>query len=144
MIAPPPVALAARLMLLRSAVSIVSVIVQVVTWDDLKRRYLDKHPDVRPGTVDATLTFAVVFSVVLLVFYAFLAFQVRRGTNWARIVTWVIAGLGIVGALISFGQPDSALSRGLGIVIGLIDVAVVVLLLQRDSNRYFVPEQRGY
>ena len=140
MTAPPPVLLTVRLMLLRSAVSVVSVIVQFATWDDLRRRYLDKHPTVRPGTVDTTLTFAAVFSIVLLLFYAFLAFQVRRGANWARIVTWVIAGLGIIGALVSFGEPDSPLSRTLGIVIGFIDLAVVVLLLLPESNRYFVPE----
>lgn len=139
MTAPPPVALAARLMLLRSAVSVVSVVVQFVTWDDLKHRYLAKHPTVSPGSVDTTLTVAAVFAIVLLLFYAFLAFQVRRGANWARIVTWVIAGLGIVGALVSFGQPDSPLSRTLGIVIGFIDLAVVVLLLLRESNRYFAP-----
>ncbi len=61
---------------------------------------------------------AAVVGVVILVFYVFLAFRIRRGANWARIVTFVIAGLGILGALISFGQPDPPLSRALGIVVG--------------------------
>jgi hypothetical protein len=35
------------------------------------------------------------------------------------------------------GQPDPPLSRALGIVVAVIDVAVVVLLASGRSNRFF-------
>jgi hypothetical protein len=82
---------------------------------------------------------AAVTGIVILLFYVFLAFQIRRGANWARIVTWVIAGLGILGALVSLGQPDPPISRILGVIVALIDLAVVILLATRESNRYFKP-----
>jgi hypothetical protein len=135
--APPTVQNAVRLMLLRSAVGVVSLIVLFATKDDLKKRILAKTPDATNGTVNAALTVAAVFGILVLVFYVFLAFQVREGANWARIVTWVIAGLGILGALLGFGQPDPPLSRILGVIVGVIDVAVVVLLAAGDSNRFF-------
>jgi hypothetical protein len=135
--APPSVVTAVRLMLLRSAVGVIAVIVLFATRDELKKRILARTPHATNATVDAALIAAAAFNVALLVFYVFLAFQVRKGANWARIVTWVIAGLGILGALISFGQPDTPLSRGLGVLVGLIDVAVVVLLATGASNRYF-------
>jgi hypothetical protein len=138
--APPTVQNAVRLMLLRSAVGVISLIVLFATKDDLRRRIKAKTPTATDGTVNAALTVAAVFGVVVLVFYVFLAFQVRKGTNWARIVTWVIAGLGILGALLSFGQPDPPLSRVLGVIVGLIDVAVVILLALGDSNRFFRPD----
>jgi hypothetical protein len=124
-------------MLLRSAVGVVSVIVLFAERGELKRRILAKTPSATNGTVNAALTTAAVFGIVVLVFYVFLAFQVRKGARWARIVTWVIAGLGILGALVSLNQPDPPVSRGLGVLVGLIDVAVVLLLVAGESNRYF-------
>jgi small-conductance mechanosensitive channel len=135
--APSTVVNAVRLMLLRSAFGVISVIVLFATKDDLKQRILKDSPDATNSTVNAELGVAVGIGIVILVFYVFLAFQVRKGANWARVVTFVIAGLGILGALISFGQPDPPLSRALGVVVALLDVAVVVLLASGRSNRFF-------
>jgi small-conductance mechanosensitive channel len=135
--APPSVVNAIRLMLLRSAMSVVAAVVAVSEWDDFKHRYLRENPGASAAEASAQLGIATALGVVILVFYVFLAFRIRSGANWARIVTFVIAGLGILGALISFGQPDPALSRTLGIVVAVIDVAVVVLLASGDSNRFF-------
>jgi hypothetical protein len=136
---PPPstVVNAVRLMLLRSAIGVISLIVLFATKDDLKKRILKHTPSASDSTVNASLGVAAGIGIVILVFYVFLAFQIRKGANWARIVTFVIAGLGILGALISLGQPDPPLSRALGIIVAVIDVAVVVLLASGRSNRFF-------
>jgi hypothetical protein len=130
---------AVRLMLLRSAISVVAIIVLIATRDTFKRKFVQKTPTATNSDINAALTVGVVFGVVILVFYVFLAFQVYKGANWARIVTWVIAGLGILGALLSFGQPDTTPSRILGVISALLDVFVVVLLALGDSNRFFKP-----
>ena len=135
--APPSIVTAVRLMLLRSTIGVVSLIALFATKDDLKQRILDKSPDASDSAVNTTLTVSAGFGLVVLIFYVFLAVQVRRGANWARIVTWVIAGLGILGTLVGFDQPDPPLSRVLAIVVGVIDVAVVILLARDDSNRFF-------
>jgi hypothetical protein len=135
--APTTVVNAVRLMLLRSGVGVISLIVLFTTKDDLRKRILADQHDATESTVNTALGVAAVIGLVILVFYVFLAFQIGKGANWARIVTFVIAGLGILGALISFGQPDPPLSQVLGIVVALIDVAVVVLLASGDSNRFF-------
>ncbi|MFN2563150.1 MAG: hypothetical protein ABR571_17890 [Jatrophihabitans sp.] len=135
--APSTVVNAVRLMLLRSAIGVISLIVLFATKDDLKKRILKRTPNASDSTVNAALGVGAAIGIVILVFYVFLAFQIRKGANWARIVTFVIAGLGILGALISLGQPDPPLSRALGIVVAVIDVAVVVLLASGRSNRFF-------
>jgi hypothetical protein len=135
--APSTVVNAARLMLLRSATGVISLIALFATKDDLKKRILKDSPGASNATVDTALGVAAGFGIVILVFYVFLAFQIRKGISWARIVTFVIAGLGILGAVVSFGQPDPPLSRALGIVVAVIDVAVVVLLASPASNRFF-------
>jgi hypothetical protein len=134
---PRSVLNAARLMLLRSAVGVVSLIVLFATKDDLKKRILADSPDATNATVNAALGVAAGFGLVILVFYVFLAFQVRKGTSWARIVTFVIAGLGVLGGLVSFRQPDPPLSRVLGVIVGVIDIAVVLLLASSESNAFF-------
>jgi small-conductance mechanosensitive channel len=135
---PPPALLnAIRLMLLRSAVGVIAAIVALAQWDDFKHRYLRQNPRASAADATAQLTIATSLNFIILVFYVFLAFRVGKGENWARIVTFVIAGLGIVGATVSLGQPDPPLSRALGIVVAVIDVAVVVLLASGPSNRFF-------
>jgi xanthosine utilization system XapX-like protein len=51
----------------------------------------------------------------------------------------VLAGLGILFGLIGLGSPAPGLSRILSILDLLIDVAIVVLLAQPVSSRYFKP-----
>jgi hypothetical protein len=128
-----------RLMLLRSAISVISIIVVFATRHDLERRIRARTPNTSDAAIHSALAVAAVTGIVILLFYVFLAFQIRRGANWARIVTWVIGGLGILGALVSLGQPDPPISRILGVIVALIDLAVVILLATRESNRYFKP-----
>ena len=134
---PPAVRNAVWLMLARVTISVAAIIVLITTRGTFRRRYLEHNPDASKSAVNTALTSGIVFGIVVLLFYAFLALQVWRGVSWARIVTWVIAGLGILGALLSLDQPDTTASRVLGSISGLLDVAVVVLLALPESNRYF-------
>jgi hypothetical protein len=134
---PGPVNNAFYLMLVRVALGLVSVIVLFATKDDLKQEILRKTPTASDATVNSTIGVAAGFSVVILIFYLFLAFRVRAGANWARIVTWVFAGLGVLGLLLSFAQTSTGLDKTFTVVEGLIDLAIIVLLALGESNRYF-------
>ena len=79
---------------------------------------------------------SVVFGVAFTVFYIFLASQVRAGKNWARVVTFVLAGLGIVG-LITLLRPEPALTRVFGLISAILDIALIFLLAQRTSADFF-------
>lgn len=135
--APRSVVAAVWLMFIRSSVSAIAVVTLVAMRGDLKRRYLDANPDASESDAQTQLTVAVVTALIILVFYVFLAFRVRKGYSWARIATWVIAALGFLGTVLSLGEPDLPVSRGFGIALALIDVAVVVLLARRDSSDFF-------
>ncbi|MFN2608476.1 MAG: hypothetical protein ABR511_11400 [Acidimicrobiales bacterium] len=139
--APEPILNAMRLMLARAALGILSLIVLLATRDTLKSEILKHNRTADPARLDSLLNTAVVvgvvFGILFTVLYVILALQVRNGRNWARVVTFVLAGLGIVGALASLGQPEPALSRLLSIVGGLIDVAIIVMLTRLPSREYF-------
>jgi hypothetical protein len=88
-----------------------------VTYDDIK------------GVIAGTL---VVFAIIGLALYLLVAFFVRKGKNWARILGTVFAALSIFGL---FGPPSFA-------TIGtLLGIAAIVLLYLPASAPYFRKQQ---
>jgi hypothetical protein len=141
--APSSVMYAVRLMFVAAALGLVSLVVALSTKSTLRAAIAKKNPDFDSQKLNTAVNVAigagVVFGIVFVVLFVLLALQVRKGKNWARVVTWVITGLGIVSALASLGQTVAAASRAVGLVSGLLDVAIVVLLLQKPSNAFFKP-----
>ena len=66
-----------------------------------------------------------------------LARQVGKGRNWARIVTWVIAGLSLLSFVSTAVGDNPGLSKALGAVGALLDLGIIVLLAMGPSNEYF-------
>jgi hypothetical protein len=52
-------------------------------------------------------------------------------------MTFVFVGLGLLFGLIGLAQPAAAITRGLGLVTLVLDVAIIVLLAQRRAAEYF-------
>ena len=141
--APSSVLNAVRLMFVGAAIAVVAVIVAISTKSTIKSKIAAKNPDFDSQklntAVNVTIGSLVVFGIIVVVLFVWLALKVRKGRNWARIVTWVLSGIGILGALGSLGQNVSGASRAVSLVGGVLDVAVVVLLMQKTSNAYFKP-----
>jgi hypothetical protein len=139
--APSSVVNAVRLMFVNVAIGLLGLIVLVATKDTLKKEILKHHRSYSASKLDdavnTAVTVGIVIALIITVLYVLLALQVRKGKNWARIVTWILAGLGVLSALTSFAQPEPAASRVVNLVGGLIDLAVIILLAQRPSNEYF-------
>ncbi|MFP5365576.1 MAG: hypothetical protein ACLGIS_01705 [Actinomycetes bacterium] len=88
-----------------------------VTYEDMK------------GVIAGTL---VVFAIIGLALYLLVAFFVRKGKNWARILGTVFAGLSVFGL---FGPPSLA-------TIGtLLGIAAIVLLYLPAAAPYFRKQQ---
>jgi len=141
--APQSVVLAVRLMFVAAVLGLVSLVVALSTKSTLRADIAKKNPDFDSAKLNTAVNVAigagVVFGIIFIVLFILLALQVRKGKNWARVVTWVITGLGIISALASLGQTVAAASRVVGLVSGLLDIAIVVLLLQKPSNAFFKP-----
>jgi hypothetical protein len=139
--APAPVTNAVRLMFTQAGLSVLGFIVLLATKDTLRKEILKKNSDYSAQKLDdvvnAAIAIGIVIGIIFTVLYVLLALQVGKGKNWARIVTWVLAGLGAVAGLASLGQPEPALSRVLSIIGLIIDIAIIVLLMQKPSNEYF-------
>jgi hypothetical protein len=138
---PQPVVNAARLMFLSAALSVIGLIVLFSSKDSLRAAIEKKNPGFDAQKVDTAVNAAVgvgvVFGIIFIVLYVLLALQVQKGKNWARIVAWVITGLGVLSALASLAQPSAGASRLFSLIGGVIDLAIIVLLAQKVSNDYF-------
>jgi quinol-cytochrome oxidoreductase complex cytochrome b subunit len=115
----------------------------VVTLADstgYKNAIRDADPN-RTVDVDAVYTAAVVFAVIVTLLiaalYVFLAINLRKGKNWARITTWVIVGIFTLLGLLGLGNDAPGFARVLGIIVLLANAATLVLLAMRPSNEFF-------
>jgi hypothetical protein len=146
--APGPVRLAVNLMLLQALLGVVSWVVQLSTRSSLRRELRNKNPDETAAQinhlVNTAIAVALVIGVVFLVLYVLLAFQVRKGKNWARIVTWVLAGIGVLALVGTAVGTEPVGTRIFGFVGGLIDLVIVVSLARPLSNQYFRRRPPGY
>lgn len=92
-----------------------------------------------PSFVRTVLIATLVVSALFLLLEAMFVWFAWNGRNWARIVLWVILGLGVAFGI--FGVVGSGSSpgflRGLGIFQWLLDIAAVVLLARPPSNDWF-------
>lgn len=140
---PPPssVVNATRLMFVSAALGVIGLIVLLASKNSLRDQVAKKNPEYDAHKLDTVVNAAVavgiVLGVIFIVLYVLLALQVQKGKNWARIVTWVLAAIGVLSALASLAQTNTGGSRATGLIGGVIDLAIIILLAQKASNDYF-------
>lgn len=140
---PPPstVRNAVTLMFVRSALSALGLLALFGTKDSLKSSIRDSNPQFSGTELDSALSTAiavgVVVALVILALYVALALQVRKGRSWARITTIVLAALSILTGINALNSPAPGLSRALGLLVLVLDIAIVALLVMRPSPDYF-------
>lgn len=139
--APPSVLRAAQLMFVRVAVGILSALIAFASGDAIKDSIRESNPSLSADEVNSAYALgvgvAVFFGLVFAVLYILLAIQVRKGKNWARIVTWVLAGLGVLSGLLGLLGDGTALEKVVSVLLLLIDAAIIYLLATKPSNEFF-------
>jgi hypothetical protein len=94
--------------------------------------------------VEGMATLFVVLSLVFAALYALFVWFAWRGHNWARIVLFVLASLGIAGGLVNLGGAGSSPFPSLT-ALSLFSfaalVAGVVLLSRPPSNEWYASEK---
>jgi len=139
---PADVLRAVQLMFARVAVGVVSAVVTVTSGNAIKSSIRAGDPALRPDQVESqyarTVGIATGLGVVVAVLFVLVALQVREGRNWARIVTWVVAGLGVLGGLLALFSSGTLVEKAITVVALLLDVQIIVLLATRSANEYFL------
>lgn len=139
---PPQVVSAVRVMLVNVGILVISTVVTLTTKSHLRSVIAHRHPEYTSSHLDTLVNAAVISGVVFgLIFaaaYAWLAFRVRAGRNWARITTFVLAGLGILSGVSGLASNNRTTPSVLLNLLSLVlNGSVVVLLARKPSNEYF-------
>ncbi len=135
---PAPVRTAVNLMFARAAFTVLGFLVSLTQQDALRTAVRKASPNVDvDAAVTTALTVSIVLGVIFVVLYILLALQVRKGRNWARIVTWVVAGLAVLGGLASLAGTGTAIGKVLAVVVLVLDIAIIVLLARPAASVYF-------
>ncbi len=138
---PNEVLRAVQLMFARVVLGILSALVAFASADSIKDSIRENDPTLTQSEVDSAFALAIgitiFFGLVFAVLYILLAIQVRKGKNWARIVTFVLAGLGVLGGVLSLVGDGTGLEKGISLIVLLVDVGIIVLLAMKPSSQYF-------
>lgn len=138
--APAPVARAVQLMFASAALAVLGIIMTFVNRDAIRQQVIENNPS--PGSdvdtvVNGTIVFSVIVGIVSTALWIWLAMMVRNGKNWARIVTWVLAGVGLLLTIGGLLNPVNALTAILSVIGGLLYVGIIALLATAPSNQFF-------
>jgi hypothetical protein len=128
---------------------VLSVVGQVITalnWDTVFASELDAslgdlsgdEADIAAGIMDSFGVFALVIGLVFTAVFALFVWFAWRGHNWARIILWVLAGIGVAFGLlgVAAGSPLPVLAA-LGAFELLFDIVAIVLLALKPSNEWY-------
>jgi hypothetical protein len=143
--APPRhVVFATWLMWTNGAFALVALVVAVATpaadyLAAIRGAYPDLPADQIARLADAARTFSAVSPSIFLASYLALTIPLRRGRRWARLVTWFLAGLGLVSLA---AQADSIEARSLSFLGAAIDLGIILLLATKQSRAFFPKRQR--
>ena len=77
---------------------------------------------------------AVIFGLVGIGLWLWMAYANKAGRNWARITSTVFFGIDTISLLAGLRQAEPVLTRVVSIVIWLIGLAAIVLLWRKESS----------
>ena len=138
---PTPVQQAVKLMYAGAIVSAISLIITLATVGSLKTAIHNADPSLSASKLHsaevAAVAVAIIFGLIGIGLWLWMAYANKAGKNWARITATVFFGLDTLSVLTSFRQAEPMLSRLISILIWLIGLGVIILLYQRESSAYY-------
>jgi hypothetical protein len=123
--------------------NLISAIIQFSDIDGLVARSIASagasNADVSRSAIHTAVIVGGVFGLIFAALEGMFIWFAWQGRNWARIVLWVIGGLGVVSGLIGLGGSVylSGFVRGLSIFSFILVLAGVVLLALKPSNEWY-------
>jgi len=140
--APPrPVVNAVRLMYAGAALSALVVIVSVATAGSLRSAILAKHPDYSSAQIHqaevGSIATLVLFGLIAIGLWLWMAWANRRGRGWARIVCVVLFVFNTLNLLGSFLQVHAVGTVITAAVVWLVGLGAIVFLYSQESTAYF-------
>jgi hypothetical protein len=138
---PAYLVIAVRLMYAGAVVSALSLIVGLATIGSLRNSLHKTYPTFTATQLHSLQTIlvagSVVFGLISVGLWVWMAMMNRAGKSWARIVATVLFGLDTLFLLLGVARAGAAAGALVSILTWLIGLGAVILLWRRESTEYF-------
>lgn len=154
--APRVLVLARWLWIAGTAVGVLRSLKQLTDRVLLVRQVHQQAPELSQqqlnSAVNGVIMFTLLLSLAIFGLYVLLAERMMKGRQWARVLMTLLGALSVAGTLITLigyaavgsqavsratGMPVDPLDLVFSVVVLAVDIAVLFLLYQPDSNRFF-------
>lgn len=98
------------------------------------KRYTDQQLD---SFTSNSITFSVVLGLICVLLWVWMARANRRGRSWARTISTVLAGLGVLSFVFSVASAGSIIGKVIGAIVAALGVIAVYLLWRPDSRQFY-------
>jgi drug/metabolite transporter (DMT)-like permease len=97
------------------------------------------NPDLTEEVIRGSITLGIVVGLIFLALEVMFLWFAWNGRNWARIVLWVLGGLGVAFGLLGLAQDNgqTGFSTSMGVFQLLFTAAAIVLLALKPSNDWY-------
>lgn len=142
---PPAMDNAVKLMRLGGLVSLLSLFTVFLTTgsirDAIEESAATSGTALDQTAIDAAVSvaigFGIVFGLVGVALWFWMASANGKGRNWARVVASILFGLQLLSFLFSFTQAQPILSRVLSIVMLAIGAGAMYFMYRPESSQYY-------
>lgn len=142
---PSSIRVAALLMYVGAALSVLSLIVGLATLGSLKdniRSNLQSRGDFTAQNLDSAynvaVAFVVIVAIIAIAIWLWMAWKNSQGRSWARIVATVLAGLNILSFLANLAQnQQTGGTTVLSVISVLLAIGILILLWRPESSAYY-------
>lgn len=139
--APDSVRNAVKLMYVGAGLSAVVVIITLVTIGSLKSAILAHDPNFTTSQVHAAegigIGSAIVFGLIAVGLWLWMAWANGRGRRWARIVATVFFAINTLDLIASFARIHAVGAVIVGVLVWLAGLGAIVLLFNKQSAPFF-------
>jgi hypothetical protein len=139
---PSSIATAVRLMYVGAGLSGVGIVVNLTQRDEIREQIAENDSSLTEDELDTAVTVgtatSVVFGLIAIGLWIWMARRNEQGQSWARITATVLGGLSIVSLLATLGMGQMT---GLGAVFGVVSLVlaavILYLLYTPQSSQYY-------
>ncbi len=144
---PRTVRSAVWLMYLGAALEVPALIIAVATRSSFRSAILRLHPGYTPAqlhTAEAIRTTPLIVGTVITIgLWLWMAWANGRGFAWARVVSVGLFVISTVDLIVSLTLIRAPADTAVDVVIWLVGLAIVALLLSRESGPFYRPGRRA-
>jgi hypothetical protein len=157
---PPSVLRSYYAILVGAVLSAVGIIVEFTEIGSLRTQIEQRFPNFTASRIDSLVNLeiaaVIVFGVIGVLLWLWMAWKIRTGRHWARVLSSVFFGISVVSALIGGVHMNASETSGAqtstasvsqptaGIILGWVSVVVglyaLIMFWRKDNAPFFRPQ----